>query len=66
MYSFQSKSNWIIFIPLRVKARLCIEFTFKFYMNESLPEKICYSRIQNALYAVARNKIRYVVIKINV
>jgi hypothetical protein len=24
MYSFQSKSDWIIFIPLRVKARLYV------------------------------------------
>jgi hypothetical protein len=63
MYSFQSKSDWIIFIPRYVKARLYIYFTIKFNQNESPREKKrCYSRNKNALYAVARNKVPYVLI----
>jgi hypothetical protein len=39
MYSFQSKSHWITFIPRRVKARLNILFAIKFNKNESPGEK---------------------------
>jgi hypothetical protein len=61
MYSFQSNSDWIIFIPRRVKARIYIYYTINFNINESPREtKRCYSRTQNALYAVARNKVPYV------
>jgi hypothetical protein len=61
MYSFQSRSHWIIFIPRRVKAWLYIEFKIKFNMNESPIElKSCYTRSQNALYAMSRNKVQYV------
>jgi hypothetical protein len=66
MYSFQSKSDWIIFIPLRVKARLYIQFTIKLNRNESPREtKRCYSRSENAIYAVPRSKVPYVFFQIN-
>jgi hypothetical protein len=53
MYSFKTKSDWIIFIPRRVKVMLYLYFTIKFIRNESPREiKRCYSRIKNALYAV--------------
>jgi hypothetical protein len=67
MCSFQSKSDWLIFILRRVKARLYIQFAIKFNWNESPREKIrCYSRTQNALFAVASNKVPYVFIPIKV
>jgi hypothetical protein len=57
MYSLQSKSDFIIFIPRRVKARLYLCFTIQFIWKECAREtKRCYSRNQNALYAMARNK----------
>jgi hypothetical protein len=57
MYSFQSKSDWIIVIPLRGKARLFIYFRIKFNRNESPSEtRGCYLRTQNAFDAVARKK----------
>jgi hypothetical protein len=50
MYSFLSKSDWIIFIPRRVKARLYIWLANKFNRNDTPREtKRCYSRTQNAL-----------------
>jgi hypothetical protein len=58
IHSFQSKCDWMIFIPRRVKARLYIYFTIKFSRNESPREiKQCYPRTQNALYAVASSKV---------
>jgi hypothetical protein len=67
MYSFQTESDWIIFIPRRVKARLYIYFTIMFNRKESAYEtKRCYSRPQNALFAVARRKVPYVIIPIKV
>jgi hypothetical protein len=62
IYSFQSKSDWIIFIPRCVKAR--IQFTIKFNRNGSPRETTCYSRSRNAIFAVARNKVPYVFIPI--
>jgi hypothetical protein len=47
MYSCQSKSDSIIFIPRRVKAGLHIYFTISFNGNETPGEtKRCYSRCQ--------------------
>jgi hypothetical protein len=57
MYSLQCKSDLIIFIAWRVKARVYIQLTINFNINESPQEtKRCYLRNQNALYAVARNE----------
>jgi hypothetical protein len=67
MYSFQSKADQLIFSPRRGKAWLCIWFIIKFNINESPGEiKRCYSRCQNALYAVGRNKVLSVFIPIKV
>jgi hypothetical protein len=66
MYSFQSTSDWILFIP-HVKARIYIWFAINFNIIESPREtKRSYSRNQNGLYAVARKKVPYVFLAIKV
>jgi hypothetical protein len=65
MYSFQSKSDSIIFIPRRIKARIYIYSSQLSSIGTNPPaKKPCYSWSQNALYAVARNKVPYVFIPI--
>jgi hypothetical protein len=72
MYSFQSKSDSIIFIPRRFKARLYIYIYIYIYISQlssigTIPPhetKQSYSRSQKALYAVARNNVPYVFIAI--
>jgi hypothetical protein len=58
MYSFKSRSVFIIYIPRRVKHRLYILFTIMFNRKESQRESIHYDlRYQNAIYAVAMNTV---------
>jgi hypothetical protein len=58
MYLLKSKPDCIIFIPRHVKARYYIKFTNKFNKNESPREgKRSYSSYENAIYAVAGNKV---------
>jgi hypothetical protein len=61
MCSFKSKSDTIIFILCRVRAGLYIWFAIKFNRNESTREtERCFSRSENATYAVPKSKVPYV------
>jgi hypothetical protein len=67
MCSSESKSNSIVSIPRRDKARLRINFAIKFNRNDSPREtKRCYSRSQNALLDVPKRKVPYVIFPLKV
>jgi hypothetical protein len=64
-YSFKLNSDSMLFSPGYVKARLLIELTSDFNRNESPREtKRCYSRSENAIYAMLKSKAPYVFFQI--